>query len=79
MHSSLKAICVTSVIKKENLEKIWQETVKNEFQTFDSFVKQLETIGVLIIKKGNTRKYDYAIANLYIDGFGITRQSGQRK
>ena len=70
---------LSSLIKKENLEKIWRETAKDKFQTFDSFVKQLETIGVLTIKKGNTRKYDYAIANLYIDGFGVTRQSGQRK
>ena len=69
---------LSSLFKKENLETIWRETAKYEFQTFDSFVKRLESIGVVSIKKDNTRKYDYAIANLYIDGFGITRQSGQR-
>ncbi len=70
---------LSSLIKKEDLEKIWRETVKSEFQTFDSFVKKLETIGLLITKKGNNKKYDYGIAILYIDGFGITRQSGQNK
>ena len=73
---------LSSLIKKKDLEQIWKKTVKSEsseFQTFDYFVEKLKTIGVLIVKKGNNRKYDYAIATLYIDGFGITRQSGQNK
>ena len=63
----------------KDLEILWEKTVKGESnQSFDSFVKKLENIG-LIEKKKNNSKFDYAVANLYIDGFGIKRKQGQRK
>ncbi|SJM94293.1 P-loop ATPase, Sll1717 family [Crenothrix polyspora] len=70
---------LSSLFKKEDLESLWNKTVKNSSQqSLDDFIKRLEQIGLLSRKKYNAR-YDYAIANLYIDGFGITRQQGQRK
>lgn len=70
---------LSSLFKKEELESLWQRTIKDQSSaSFDAFVKRLKAIG-LLVDKTNNPKYDYAIANLYIDGFGITRQRGQRK
>ncbi|NOQ63726.1 MAG: P-loop NTPase, partial [Methyloprofundus sp.] len=66
---------LSSLFNSDDLENLWKETV-NE-QSFDSFVKRLQQIGFITRKKYS--KYDYAIANLYIDGFGIQRKQGQRK
>lgn len=70
---------ISSLFMSDDLEILWKKTVKGESnQSFDSFVKKLENIG-LIEKKKNNSKFDYAVANLYIDGFGIKRKQGQRK
>ena len=70
---------ISSLFMSDDLEILWEKTVKGESnQSFDSFVKKLENIG-LIEKKKNNSKFDYAVANLYIDGFGIKRKQGQRK
>ncbi len=70
---------LSSLFKKEELEKLWHKTIKNQSSlSFDAFVKRLKAIGLLEDKTNNPR-YDYAVANLYIDGFGITRKQGQRK
>lgn len=71
---------LTSLLKEEELKEFWQQTIANEKSTisYDTFVKLLKDIGILEDKKNNKR-YDYAIANLYVYGFGITRKQGQRK
>lgn len=70
---------LSSLFKKEELENLWRETIENNSSvSFDAFVKRLKAIGLLEDKTNNPR-YDYAIANLYIDGFGITRKQGQGK
>lgn len=70
---------LSSLFKRDDLVLLWENTVKNSLDiSLDNFIKRLEKIGLLSPKKSNV-KYDYAIANLYIDGFGITRQAGQRK
>jgi hypothetical protein len=70
---------LSSLFKKEDLEELWQKTIEKESSlSFDAFIKNLKAIG-LLEDKTNNKRYDYAIANLYIDGFGITRKQGQRK
>jgi MinD-like ATPase involved in chromosome partitioning or flagellar assembly len=70
---------LSSLFVSSELELLWEKTVQEKpDQSFDRFVKRLETIG-LIEKKKNNSKFDYAVANLYIDGFGIKRKQGQRK
>ena len=71
---------LNSLFKKEDLEALWIKTIQSEKpdSSFESFVIHLEQIGLIAVKKYNKR-YDYSIANLYIDGFGIQRQQGQRK
>lgn len=68
-----------SLFKEEELKDIWQKTIANSEPplAFDTFVKRLKDIGLLESKKYS--QYDYAIANLYIHGFGVTRKQGQRK
>ncbi len=68
-----------SLFKEDELKDIWQKTIANSEPplAFDTFVKRLKDIGLLESKKYS--QYDYAIANLYIYGFGITRKQGQRK
>lgn len=74
-----KISILKSLFKKEELEQLWQETIANNqpSMSFDAFVKRLKDIGLLEGKKYS--QYDYAIANLYIHGFGIPRKQGQRK
>jgi len=68
---------LSSLFIAEDLETLWRKTIgESSGQSFDVFVKRLQDIGLIAIKNG---KYDYAIANLYIDGFGIQRKQGQRK
>lgn len=70
---------LSSLFRKEDLEVLWKKTIEPSLAlSLDEFINRLEQIGFLSRKKYNA-KYDYAIANLYIDGFGITRQAGQRK
>ena len=70
---------LSSLFKTEDLEKLWNKTIGAESkQSFDSFVKRLEEIG-LIAKKKYNKKYDYSVANLYVYGFRIKRTPGQRK
>ncbi|MDD4959201.1 MAG: AAA family ATPase [Gallionella sp.] len=67
-----------SLLKEEELKTFWQKTMTNqEAFPFDVFVKRLKDIGLLESKKYS--QYDYAIANLYVYGFGIARNQGQRK
>lgn len=67
-----------SLFKEEELKRFWEKTIYHQSSLpFESFVKRLKDIGLLESKKYS--QYDYAIANIYIDGFGITRKSGQRK
>jgi hypothetical protein len=72
--SSLK-----SLLNEDELKDIWQKTIADNQPplSFDSFVKRLIDIGLLETKKYSN--YGYAIANLYIHGFGISRKQGQRK
>lgn len=69
-----------SLFREKDLTEIWKETLSDTFPIFDAFVKRLEAIGLLEKKRGSdkNRKFDYAIANLYIDGF-VARTPGQRK
>ena len=74
-----KISTLKSLFREEELKELWQKTIADN-QTpipFDAFVKRLKDIGLLESKKSS--KFDYAIANLYIHGFGITRKQGQRK
>ncbi len=68
-----------SLFGEEELKVLWQKNIANNQSPipFDAFVKRLKDIGLLESKKYS--QYDYAIANLYIHGFGITRKQGQRK
>ena len=68
---------LSSLFYSDDLEKLWKKTITRTDQSFDSFVKRLQQIGFIAIKKYS--KYDFAIASLYIDGFGIQRKQGQRK
>jgi MinD-like ATPase involved in chromosome partitioning or flagellar assembly len=68
-----------SLFKEEELRKLWQQTVTIQSQlSFDAFVKRLKDIG-LLEDKTNNPKFDYAIAKLYLDGFGIKRKMSERK
>lgn len=46
--------------------------------SFDSFVSQLSSAGLLVKKKPGA-SFDYGIASLYIDGLGMTRVQGEKK
>ena len=74
-----KISTLKSLFKEDELKDIWQKTIANSQSplSFDAFVKRLKDIGLLESKKYS--QYDYAIANLYIHGFGIARKQGQRK
>ncbi len=74
-----KISTLKSLFGEEELKELWQKTIANNPSPipFDAFVKRLKDIGLLESKKYS--QYDYAIANLYIHGFGITRKQGQRK
>lgn len=70
---------LSSLFNTKDLEKLWKKTIPEQSEnSFDSFVKRLEEIG-LIAKKKYNKRYDYAVANLYVYGFGIKRTQGQRK
>ena len=70
---------LSSLFKLNELEDIWKKTsLAQSGSSFDSFLKKIESIG-LISKKKYNEKYDYAVASLYIDGFGVQRKQGQRK
>ena len=68
-----------SLFSDEQLKDFWQKSkeLQQQFNTFDNFLKCLKDIGVLKDKK-YSKKYNYAIANIYIDGFNI-RTMGQKK
>jgi MinD-like ATPase involved in chromosome partitioning or flagellar assembly len=68
-----------SLFSEEKLKNFWQNAtqLQAQFNTFDVFLKRLKDIGVLQDKK-YSKKYNYAIANIYIDGFSI-RTMGQKK
>ena len=67
-----------SLFYEKDLQELWKKTIPQQSKTsFDRFVKRLQEIGFLVSKKYS--KYDYAIANLYVYGFGVKRKQGQRK
>lgn len=67
-----------SLFTEEELKELWQQTIAIQSNiTFDDFAQRLKDIGLLETKKYS--QYDYAIANLYVYGFGIIRKQGQRK
>ncbi|WP_071756358.1 P-loop ATPase, Sll1717 family [Burkholderia ubonensis] len=66
-----------SQFTSEELKDAWARCGQS-FTTFESFVTQLESSGILVKKKtGST--YDFGIASLYIDGLGMTRVQGEKK
>lgn len=68
-----------SLFSDKQLKDFWQKSTQlhEQFDTFDAFLKRLKDIGMLQDKK-YSQKYNYAIANIYIDGFNI-RTMGQKK
>lgn len=68
-----------SLFSEKQLKEFWQKSTQlhTQFDTFDAFLKRLKDIGMLQDKK-YSQKYNYAIANIYIDGFNI-RTMGQKK
>ncbi|MDO9140684.1 MAG: hypothetical protein Q7U38_10190, partial [Methylobacter sp.] len=68
-----------SLFSDKQLKDFWQKSTQlhEQFETFDAFLKRLKDIGMLQDKK-YSQKYNYAIANIYIDGFNI-RTMGQKK
>jgi hypothetical protein len=68
-----------SLFSEKQLKDFWHKSTQlnEQFNTFDAFLKRLKDIGVLQDKK-YSQKYNYAIANIYIDGFNI-RTMGQKK
>ena len=68
-----------SLFSDEKFKNFWQNAtqLQAQFNTFDAFLKRLKDIGLLDDKK-HSKKYDYAIAPIYIDGFNI-RTMGQKK
>jgi hypothetical protein len=70
---------LSSLFKVEDLEQLWQRTIADKSDmSFDNFLKRLEQIG-LIAKRKNNKRYDYAVADLYVYGFAVKRRQGQRK
>ena len=66
-----------SQFSSEDLEVVWRKTSVSQYPTFQAFVAQLETSGLLMRKSG--KAYDYGFAQLYIDGLGATRVQGEKK
>ncbi|WP_204369176.1 hypothetical protein [Methylocucumis oryzae] len=68
-----------SLFSDEKFKEFWQNAtqLQAQFNTFDAFLKRLKDIGLLDDKK-YSKKYNYVIAPIYIDGFNI-RTMGQRK
>lgn len=68
-----------SLFSDAKFKDFWQNAkqLQEQFNTFDAFLKKLKDIGLLDDKK-HSKKYDYAIAPIYIDGFNI-RTMGQKK
>lgn len=68
-----------SLFSEKQLKDFWQKStqLQEKFNTFDAFLKRLKDIGLLDDKK-YSKKYNYAIAPIYIDGFNI-RTMGQKK
>jgi len=68
-----------SLFSEKQLKDFWQKSTQlhTQFDAFDTFLKRLKDIGMLQDKK-YSQKYNYAIANIYIDGFNI-RTMGQKK
>ncbi|MCW6037501.1 P-loop NTPase [Spirulina subsalsa FACHB-351] len=70
---------LSSLFKEEDLELLWRDTVANQSNlSFENFLKRLQQIG-LIAERKNKKRYDYAVADLYVYGFGVKRRQGQRK
>ncbi len=67
-----------SLFSEKQLKDFWQKSTQlhTQFDAFDTFLKRLKDIGMLQDKK-YSQKYNYAIANIYIDGFNI-RTMGQK-
>ena len=66
-----------SLFSEAQLKAFWQKSMQSQFNTFDVFSKRLKDIGILQQYK-KSKKYDYAVSNIYIDGFNI-RTMGQKK
>ncbi len=70
---------LSSLFKVEDLKLLWGDTVANQSDlSFENFLKRLEQIG-LIAERKNKKRYDYAVVDLYVYGFGVKRTQGQRK
>ncbi|WP_017306760.1 P-loop ATPase, Sll1717 family [Spirulina subsalsa] len=70
---------LSSLFKEEDLELLWRDTVANQSNlSFENFLKRLQQIG-LIAERKDKKRYDYAVADLYVYGFGVKRRQGQRK
>ncbi len=67
-----------SQFNASDLRKVWKATAQDAFETFESFVFQLDSAGILVKKKARA-SYEYGIANLYIDGLELTRVQGEKK
>lgn len=66
-----------SQFTSDELKGVWERCGK-AFQSFEPFVAQLGSSGILVKKKpGGT--YDFGIASLYIDGLGVIRVQGEKK
>lgn len=66
-----------SQFRSDELRTVWQLTSQTKYNTFESFVAQLEDSGLLVKKNG--KAYDYGFATLYIDGLGGKRVMGEKK
>jgi MinD-like ATPase involved in chromosome partitioning or flagellar assembly len=66
-----------SQFTNDELKEVWEKTSQTQYPTFESFVAQLETAGLLMKKSG--KPYNYGFATLYIDGLGVTRVQGEKK
>lgn len=70
---------LNSLFKTEDLENLWRQTIASQSElSFENFLTRLEQIG-LIASRRDRKRYDYAVADLYVYGFGVRRKQGQRK
>ncbi|MEA5420662.1 AAA family ATPase [Spirulina sp. CCNP1310] len=70
---------LSSLFNREELEPLCRDIIANQSHwTFESFLKRLQQIG-LIAERRNKKRYGYAVADLYVYGFGVKRKQGQRK
>ncbi|EDZ96124.1 conserved hypothetical protein [Limnospira maxima CS-328] len=70
---------LSSLFNVEELEPLWRDSVANQSNwSFENFLKRLQQIG-LIAERRNKKRYGYAVADLYVYGFGVKPRQGQRK